>query len=98
MAQFGQNAAAQVEPDAGGFPLFTAVVAGEPLFKDPGQILCPDADAVVGDDQSFLFCVDVDGALFRRVLQGVGQKLTDGKGEPLLIGKYGAVGLVKGQY
>ena len=36
MAQFGQNAAAQVEPDAGGFPLFTTVVAGEPLFQRPG--------------------------------------------------------------
>ena len=89
MAQPLTHLLAEVQPDAGGLPLRPAVVAGEALLKDPGQVLGADADAVVGNDHRVSIAVDPDGAALRCVLQGVGEHLLHHKAQPLAIRQHG---------
>ena len=42
---------AEVQTDAGGLPGAATVESGEALFKDAGQVLGRNADAVVGNHQ-----------------------------------------------
>lgn len=62
MPQPVQHLAAEIKPDARGLLVLPAVEAGEALLEDPGQILGPDADAAVGDDQGVPVAVDADPA------------------------------------
>ncbi|CAN3965074.1 RNA polymerase sigma factor sigX, partial [Dysosmobacter welbionis] len=89
--------AAQVQPDAGGFLVLPAVVAGEALLEHPGQVLRPDTDAAVGDDQRLSVPVDPDAAPGGGVFQGVGQYLLHHEGEPLPVRQHRPPGLPKVQ-
>ena len=51
VAELCADTAAEIQAEAAGLLVAAAVVAGEDLFKDPGQILRRDADAGVADDE-----------------------------------------------
>ena len=53
MAEPAADAAAEIEPETGGFPVRAAVVAGKALFADPRDIFRCDPDACVADNESF---------------------------------------------
>ena len=63
---------APVQADAGGFLAGAAVVAGKALLEDPGQVLLPDADTIVRDDQGLPVPVNADGTTGGCIFQGIG--------------------------
>ena len=95
MVQPVADQAAEVQPDAGGFLVPPAVVPGEALFKYPGLVLLPDADAVVGDDHRGAVAINADLTAGGRVFQGIGEDLLHHEQQPLLIGQNGLPCLLK---
>ena len=97
MVQPVHHPAAQVQPDAGGLLILPAVVAGEALLEHPGQVLRPDADAVVGNHHRLPVAVDADAPSGGGVFQGIGQHLLHHEGEPLLVRQHRPVRLLEVQ-
>ena len=95
MIQPVHDLTAKVQPDPRGLFVRPAIVPGEALFKHPGLILLPDADAVVGDDHRDTVSVDADGAAGRGVFQGVGEDLFHHEQQPLLVRQHGFPGLLE---
>lgn len=95
MIQPVHHLTAEVQPDPRGLLVRPAVVSGEALFKHPGLVLLPDADAVVGDDHRGAVSVDADGSACRGVFQGVGEDLLHHEQQPLLVRQHGLSGLLK---
>ena len=85
VAELCADTAAEIQTETAGLLVAAAVVAGEALFKDPGQILRRDADAGVADDERFgRFQINADAAL-ARIFERVRQNLLHDEPQPLLI-------------
>ena len=84
MAQVGENAVAEIQADAGG-PLFSAPVeAGVAFLKNPGQVLGAmpiPVSRTTSRPSRYLHGNGAPG----RILDGIGQKLLQTKGQPFFV-------------
>ena len=91
VAELCENLFGQIQTDAGGFFVSSAVVAGETALKNARQILRRDAHAVVAHKERVPLAENRDPTA-RRVFDGVGEDLLDAKTEPFFISQHPGIG------
>ena len=92
MVQISADTPAQIQSDAAGFFVRSAVASGKALFKNAWQIFCGNADAGVPDAERFRrFQENGDRAAGGCVFQRIGQHLFQYKQQPFFVCQHLAV-------